>query len=150
MTRPRTPKPTYGLDLLLVLGITLVTVGIVLHWVAPERYENVDLLPIIVGFVIALMAAYFKDPDRTRGGATLVADVGGRVVHSAVEFRTGERGTDPVVRIEKTSDPAAPEQPQSVTVSVTSEGGAPGTPVATPAPLANPVAWNHGRDEGVL
>jgi hypothetical protein len=132
MTRPRLQEPTYGLDLLIVLGIILVTTGIVLHWVAPRRYENIDLLPIIVGFVNALMAAYFKDPDRTRGGATLVAEVGGKVVHSAVEFRTGESEHDPVVRIEKTSDPAQPEKPQEVTVSVTSESASSAPPAVLP------------------
>lgn len=143
-------RASLGPTLFLVLGVAILCSGIVLHLALPARYERVELIPVVVGAAIALFAAYWMDPPRAKGAAEVVTEAGGKIVHSAVEFRTGQSEHDPVVRIEKTSDPTQPEKPDEVTVSVTSEAGAPNAAPPPAEPLVNPVAWKHGRDDGVL
>lgn len=129
MTRPRNP---IALQLLIVLGVGLAVAGVVLHLALPAKYERVEIIPLAVGFAIALFAAAWLDPDRAKKAARAVTEAGGEVVHSVVELRTGDRKTDPVVRIEKTAPADAPDAPQAVRVTVTQEGGAPGPILPAP------------------
>jgi len=157
MKRPHSP---FGLTLLIVLGVAIAIAGVILHLALPAKYERVELIPIGVGFGLALFGAYWMDPDRARKAATGVTHAAGDLVHSYVELRTGDRKTDPVVRVEKTSPADDPEAPSEVKVSVTQAGGSPAPITATEgspdpahaqtAPLGNPVQWKDGKEEGTI
>lgn len=157
MKRPHSP---FGLTLLIILGIAIAISGVVLHLALPAQYERVEIIPIGVGFGMALFGAYWMDPDRARKATTGVTHAAGELVHSYVELRTGDRKTDPVVRVEKTTSPDDPEASQEVKVSVIQSGGSPAPITATegtvdPAPqrvepLSNPVEWKDGKEEGTI
>lgn len=116
------PESEFGLNILIVAGILVVFAGIVLHWTLPERFERIEVLPIIVGMALSLFGASWKDPNRARRAAGVVTESGRRVVKSYVELRTGKGAKDPTIRVEKTVDPAAPDAPPEVTVQVTAQG----------------------------
>jgi hypothetical protein len=132
MKRPRT---NFGLVILIVIGVALMTGGVVLHWALPAQYERVEIIPIGVGLVIALFAAIWIDPNRALMAARGVTETTGAVVRQYREYRTGDRKGDPVVAVEKTTDPANPDAGDAVKVTVTTN--APGTaavPVTDSAP----------------
>jgi hypothetical protein len=157
MKRPRSP---FGLKLLIILGVALSVTGVVLHLALPEKYERVELLPIGVGFTLALAGAYWLDPDRADKLRRGVTEAGADVVHSVVELRTGDRRTDPVVRVEKSTPVDDPTATPAVKVTVSQEGGSQAPITATegipdPAnpqaePLMNPVQWKDGKDDGTI
>lgn len=119
------PQSAVGLQLLIVLGIAIAIAGVILHLALPAKYERVEIIPIVVGFALALFGAYWMDPERARRATEGVTHAGAEVVHSYVELRTGDRKTDPVVRVEKTSPADDPDAPSEVKVSVTQQGGSP-------------------------
>lgn len=111
MKRPQSNSPAN--TLLIVFGIAIATIGIVLRYALPDRYGKIDVLPIIVGGAMAYFGALWKDPNRAKRAGDGVTHVAGDLVHSYTELRTGNRKTDPVVRIDTTAsvDTPAPDEP---------------------------------------
>lgn len=137
------PRSEFALNLLIALGVFIALMGIVLHWWLPERYEKVEILPVAIGFAIALYCATWKDPNRSRRSAELVTDVGGKVVDSWTRLRTGKGKGAPIVDIVKKSDPSDPSAPPTTTVAVTTEEGGEGDPTIVANTPAEPAA-QHG------
>jgi hypothetical protein len=126
------PNSRVGLQLLIVLGVAIACAGVVLHLALPAKYERVEIIPIMVGFALALFGAYWMDPDRAKRAADGVTHAGAEVVHSYTELRTGRRKEDPVITVEKTTPAGNPEATPAVKVTVTQEGGAPGPIMPAP------------------
>lgn len=83
------PQRAFGLTLLVVFGVLLASSGIILHYAWPVRYAKIEMVPIIVGFAVALFAAYWMDPDRAKAATEGVTHAGHEVVDSAVALREG-------------------------------------------------------------
>lgn len=128
MKRPRTNS---GLNLLIVFGILLATVGIMLHFWRPERYERIDMIPIVVGFILAFFGALWKDPERAAYAGEKITSAGASVVESFVKLRTGKGPNAPVVEVTKTKPVDDPTAEPTVEVKVTTPG-VPSTDPATP------------------
>lgn len=135
MKRPRSPL---GLQLMILLGIALAVAGVILHLALPEAYERVEILPIVVGFALALAGAYWMDPERADKLRRGVTEAGADVVHSVTELRTGKRRTDPVVTVEKTTPADAPPGAEPTVKVIVEQQGASSDPIEgvteTPAP----------------
>lgn len=126
------PQSDASLTLLITFGVLIATIGIILHYAMPERYEKIDMLPIIVGGAMAYFGALWKDPDRAAKAGEGVTHAGREIVDSVKILRTGGKN-DPVVAIEKTRPVDDPNAEQTVRVTV-EKPGAPSAPTATPIP----------------
>lgn len=118
----RRPRSNFGLIVLVIVGIAIGLAGIILHLAIPERYDRVELVPIVVGFGLALYAATWIDPRRSKLSTEVVTEAGRKVAHTITEVRRGERRTDPVIRVDTITDPDHPEAPPEVAVRVTQAG----------------------------
>lgn len=125
------PRSNLGLAILIIIGVVVGLAGIVLHMVIPERYDRVEVIPIVVGFGLALYAATWIDPRRSKLSAEVVTEAGRRVARTITEVRRGDRKTDPVIRVDAITDPERPEVPPEVAIHVTQAGDADSTPAST-------------------
>lgn len=120
-------KSEAGNNLLIVIGVLLMVATVVLHWTLPERFEKVEVLPLIVGGTLAYFGALWKDPDRARKAGDGVTHAGADVVDSVVRLRTGKEQSAPVVEIEKSHPVDDPTAEPTTKVTVVNPG-APSAP----------------------
>jgi hypothetical protein len=85
------PASQFGCKLLIVLGVAIVCAAVMLHLALPARYERIEIIPLVVGFAMALAGAAWLDPDRAKQTARVVTEAGEEVVHSVTELRLGTR-----------------------------------------------------------
>jgi hypothetical protein len=116
------PRSNFALNMLILWGVILGSIGIVLHYWEPTKYEKLHTLPVVVGFAMAVFGAFWKDPARAQRATHGVTEAGGEVVKSVVALRLGKRANDPVVEVAKSRPADDPDAQPTVEVKVTQPG----------------------------
>jgi hypothetical protein len=119
MKRPRT---NFGLNLLITFGILLASMGVILHFAMPEKYDSIELIPIAVGFTFAYFGALWKDPERAKQAGEAVTHAGAEIAETSRVWRGGNRPHDPVVDVTKRTPIDDPNAEPTVEVSVKQVG----------------------------
>lgn len=96
MMTPKRRRQT-GPLVLVVIGVSIMLIGIGLHWwyEAHGQKHTLEWIPQFIGAAIAFAGFYGMDPTRAKDGGAFLLDAGTRIV--AVIRPGGRRATDPPV-----------------------------------------------------